>query len=147
MATKVINAFNGGEVSPYVYARTDNEIYDKACIKMENFIPLEYGGATKRPATEFVHEFADTLSVPIGETKLYPFILNAKETYILCFTNYEVSIFKDNLLVTSIPTVYPDESLQKLKFVQSNDVLFISSEDYPIYQLSRQEDESLFLIN
>ena len=146
MAKKVINAFNGGEVSPYVYARTDNEIYDKACIKMENFIPLEYGGATKRPATEFVHEFADTLSVPIGETKLYPFILNAKETYILCFTNYEVSIFKDNLLVTSIPTVYPDESLQKLKFVQSNDVLFISSEDYPIYQLSRQEDDK-FIFN
>ncbi len=146
MAKKVINAFNAGEVSPYTYARQDSELYDKACIKMENFIPLEYGGATKRPATEFVHEFEDTLSVPIGETKLYPFILNAKETYILCFTNYEVSIFKDNLLVTSIPTVYPDESLQKLKFVQSNDLLFISSEDYPIYQLSRQEDDK-FIFN
>jgi hypothetical protein len=145
MAKKVVNAFNGGEVSPYVYARTDNEIYDKSCIKMENFIPLEYGGATKRPSTEFVHEFTDTLSLPVGETKLYSFILNAKETFVLCFTNYSLSIFKDNLLITSIPTVFPDEVLQKLKFVQSNDVLFISSEDYPIQQLIRQEDDKFIL--
>ncbi len=145
MAKKVINAFNGGEVSPYVYARTDNEIYDKSCIKMENFIPLEYGGATKRPSTEFVHEFTDSLSIPVGETKLYSFILNAKETFVLCFTNYQVSIFKDNLLVTSITTIFPDEVLQKLKFVQSNDVLFISSEDYPVQQLIRQEDDKFIL--
>ncbi len=84
MAKKVINAFNGGEVSPYVYARNDNEMYDSACLKMENFLPLEYGGATKRPSTEFIHEVKDTLSSPIGETKLYPFILNSKDTYILC---------------------------------------------------------------
>lgn len=145
MAKKVVNAFNGGEVSPYVYARTDNEIYDKSCIKMENFIPLEYGGATKRPSTEFVHEFTDSLSIPVGETKLYSFILNAKETFVLCFTNYQVSIFKDNLLVTSITTIFPDEVLQKLKFVQSNDVLFISSEDYPVQQLIRQEDDKFIL--
>lgn len=146
MAKKVINAFNGGEVSPYVYARTDNDLYDKACLKMENFIPLEYGGATKRPSTEFVHEFTDTLSVPVGETKLYSFILNAKETYVLCFTNYLLTIFKDNVLVTTLTTVFPDEVLQKLKFVQSNDVLFISSEDYPIQQLTRAEDDK-FTIN
>jgi hypothetical protein len=56
MAKKVINAFNSGEVSPYTYARQDSKLYDKACLKMENFIPLEYGGATKRPATKFISE-------------------------------------------------------------------------------------------
>lgn len=145
MAKKVINAFNAGEVSPYLYARNDNELYDSACLKMENFLPLEYGGATKRPSTEFIHEFKDTLSSPIGETKLYPFILNSKDTYILCFTNYLLTIFKDNELIASTPSLYPDDHLGDLKFIQSNDVLFIASGEYPLYQLTRLDnDEFIF---
>jgi hypothetical protein len=145
MAKKVINAFNAGEVSPYVHARQDSELYDKACLKMENFIPLEYGGVTKRPATKFVHLFEDTLTEPVGQTKLYNFILNSEETYILCFTNSTLTIFKNNVIVTSIPTVYPDNSLQKLKFIQSNDVLFIASEDYPIHTLRRYDEDKFEL--
>ena len=145
MAKKVINAFNAGEVSPYLYARNDNELYNSACLKMENFLPLEYGGATKRPSTEFIHEFKDTLSSPIGETKLYPFILNSKDTYILCFTNYLLTIFKDNELIASTPSLYPDDHLGDLKFIQSNDVLFIASGEYPLYQLTRLDnDEFIF---
>jgi hypothetical protein len=41
MAKLPINNFNGGEVSPYLYAREDVDgIYNKSCLKMENFIPL-----------------------------------------------------------------------------------------------------------
>ena len=145
MAKKIINAFNAGEVSPYLHARSDNELYNSACLKMENFLPLEYGGVTKRPSTEFIHEFKDTVSTPIGETKLYPFILSSKETYILCFTNYQLSIFKDNELIASIPTLYPDDDLGNLKFVQSNDILFIASGSYPLYQLTRFDNEEFIL--
>ena len=142
MAKKVINAFNAGEVSPYVYARQDSKLYDKACLKMENFLPLEYGGATKRPASKFVHEFTTTSSNPISNSKLYSFIYNTEETFILAFTNYNLDIFKNNELITSLTTPYPNEALNKLKFVQSNDILFISSEDYPIQTLRRYSSKT-----
>ena len=142
MPKKVINAFNAGEVSPYVYARQDSELYDKACLKMENFLPLEYGGATKRPAAKFVHKFENTTAKPISATKLYSFVLNAEETYVLAFTNLELSIFKNNELIGTFDTVFTDDCLSKLKFVQSNDVLFISSEKYPIQILKRIGDNA-----
>ena len=141
MAKKVINAFNAGEVSPYVYARQDSELYDKACLKMENFLPLEYGGATKRPATKFVHKFENTTSDPIGKTRLYSFVLNAEETYILVFTNLLLSVFKNNELIGTFTSIFTDDVLHKLKFVQSNDILFISSEDHPIQTLRRYDDD------
>ena len=75
MAKKVINAFNGGEVSPQVYARYDDDLYEKSCIKMENFVPLSYGGADRRPATQYKKTLGTNKSV------CYPFVFNASNTY------------------------------------------------------------------
>ena len=55
MAKNAINSFNAGELSPYLYARTDYDKYGSGCLTMENFVPLPYGGASRRPAIEMYH--------------------------------------------------------------------------------------------
>ena len=132
MAKKVINAFNVGEVSPNVYARTDNELYNSACLKMENFLPLEYGGATRRP-TEFI-------SGSEGLAVLHPFIFNADTTYNLIFTNESVEIYKNKTSQTSIESEYLESELYDIKFFQSFDVLFIVHKNHPVRKLSRKSD-------
>ena len=54
MAKQVINAFNSGEVAPSTYARYDQTLYNTACLKMENFVPLQTGGADRRPGTKYL---------------------------------------------------------------------------------------------
>lgn len=50
---KITNNFNAGEWSPFLDGRSDLEKYASACIKMENFRPLPWGGASLRPGTQF----------------------------------------------------------------------------------------------
>ncbi len=134
MAKKVINAFNAGEVSPYVYARQDSELYDKACLKMENFIPLEYGGATKRPATKFISELDSSPSL------VYPFVFNTDTTYVLVFSKFAVTVFKDGVETIRLDTEYDEDELYGLKFFQSFDVLFIAHKDHEVNKLQRFAD-------
>ena len=47
-------AFNAGEFSPRLLARTDFSKYRLACRKLANLIPLAHGGAMRRPGTRFV---------------------------------------------------------------------------------------------
>ena len=50
----LLSTFNAGEWSPNLYGRTDLGRYANACKRMENFIPLVQGAATRRPGTRFV---------------------------------------------------------------------------------------------
>ena len=53
MKTAIVN-FNGGEYSPKIDARADTEKYAGGCRILENMIPSIFGGAEKRPGTEFI---------------------------------------------------------------------------------------------
>ena len=53
MKLAIVN-FNGGEYSPKIDARSDTEKYVSGCRKLENMIPLIFGGVEKRPGTEFI---------------------------------------------------------------------------------------------
>ena len=69
MPKTVINSFNAGELSPYLYARSDFDKYRSGCLTMENFVPLPYGGATRRPAIQY-----------LGDAKAYDFALQSNGT-------------------------------------------------------------------
>lgn len=131
MAKKVINAFNGGEVSPNLYARTDNELYNKSCIKMENFLPLEYGGASRRPASAYLTE--------LGSKNVFiPFEVKGNENYILSFSNNLLSIKDvDGNEEAQFPTTILESELYNIHYVQSNDVIFISHPSHPVFQISK----------
>ncbi len=134
MAKKSINAFNNGEVSPSTYARYDNELYDAACLKMENFIPMQTGGADRRPGTKYLSTLGSTANV------IYPFVFNNSNAYTLIFSNLQLLIYKDNDLKSTLSTEYTTSELYDLKLTQSADVVFIAHPNHAVKKLSRLSD-------
>ena len=136
MAKKVINAFNGGEVSPNTHARFDSTLYNKSCLKLENFIPMQAGGVERRPATKYLSTLSSTTNV------IYPFVFNASNTYNLIFYNTSLFIYADSTLKVSLSTPYLEAELYDLKITQSADVVFIAHPNHAIRKLSRVSDTS-----
>jgi hypothetical protein len=136
MPKKIINNFNGGELSPYLYGRADFPKYSTGCIKMENFIPLTYGGVTKRPGSKYIANTDGN-----NKANLVPFIVNVTDKYVLEFTANTIKVYKDEaLLGVSINTPYTESEINELTFVQSVDVLFIAHKNHPVSTLSRYSE-------
>ena len=141
MAKLPINNFNGGEVSPYLYAREDVDgIYNKSCLKMENFIPLPYGGATRRPATKFLGTSNS------GKVRLIPFTFSVTENYLLEFGNLYVRVWKNDSPHQSggadilLSTPYTTADLDDIQFTQSADILFTAHKNYAPQEIKRLSD-------
>jgi hypothetical protein len=135
MAKKVINSFNAGELSPYMYARYDLDKYHSGCLTMENFVPLPYGGATRRPAIEYKFE-AD------GECRIVPFIFSVDESYNLIITDSQIKVYADDTLKDTIVSPWATADLVDLKWVQSADVMWFTHPDHPVQRLERASDTS-----
>lgn len=51
---RAVNNFTSGEWSPFLDGRNDLQKYDSACMTLQNFRPLPWGGATYRSGLEFI---------------------------------------------------------------------------------------------
>ncbi len=80
---KVINSFNAGELSPKMDARINQEKYGFGARTMENFLPLIYGGAERRPGTEYVAEQNSSSA----KGRVVGFEHSVDDTYALLFEN------------------------------------------------------------
>jgi hypothetical protein len=143
MLHHVQNAFNAGEVTPYINAREELEVYQSGCSRMENFIALPYGGARYRPGTELINETKSS-----GEVRLFGFEFSTEERHILEFGAGYIRFYRCGLntaeQIESSPgvafervTPYSVADLNELQFAQLNDVVFITHADHPPYRLSR----------
>jgi len=147
LAKRVINSLNAGELSPYLYARSDFEKYGSGCLVMENFVPLPYGGAIRRPAIEYLGDSKQDDAV-----RLIPFIASIEASYMLEFGDGYLRFWKDGAIVDdgSVPveigTPYADADLVDLKITQSVDVMWIVHPDYPVQRLSRFSNTSWTLV-
>ena len=92
---KIINSFNAGELSPKMDARLDQEKYAFGCRTMENFVPLIYGGADRRPGTEFIAGQKSNSA----KGRVVGFEHSVDDTYILLFENQVIRVFKDGTQV------------------------------------------------
>lgn len=137
MAKKVINSFNAGELSPYLYARSDVDKYSSGCLTMENFVPLPYGGATRRPALEY--KFA---AVDDDKVRLVPFTFSVADTYLLVIGDEEINIYQDTTLKDTITAPWEEGELDEIKYCQSADVMWFVHPDHPVQRLERTSDTS-----
>jgi len=48
--------FNKGEITPLADARTDVDFYQGGCRHLDNYIPVIYGAAVRRPGLKFVYD-------------------------------------------------------------------------------------------
>lgn len=74
-----INNFSAGEWSPFLDARADLQKYENACLTLENFRPLPWGGATYRQGTVFAG-FTKSAASPV---RLIPFNYSTSLSYMI----------------------------------------------------------------
>jgi len=147
--------FNGGEFSPLIQGRVDNERYQTGLDTCLNFIPTIQGGLTRRPGTYYVSEVKSSAA----KSRLVSFQFSVTQAYVLEFANNVIRFYKDNGQIESSPGVpyeiastYATADLFELKFTQSADVLYIVHPDYAPRKLSRTSDtawtlETIVFIN
>jgi hypothetical protein len=143
------HSFNGGEISPLMYGRTDFDAYKNSMKTCINMIPMVQGPVTRRPGTYFVAEVKDSSKA----TRLVRFEFSTTQAYIIEFGNLYCRFYRDNGRIESPPgtaveivTPYLEADLFELKFAQSADVLYIT---HPLYQprtLSRTAHTSWSLL-
>lgn len=138
-------SFNGGEFSPLLYGRVDNDRYNTGLKRCLNYIPTIQGGLTRRPGTYYVNEVKDS----DDSTRLISFQFSITQAYIIEAGDLYFRFYKDNGVIESSPGVpyeissgYDKADLFQLKFTQSADVLYITHPDYPPTKLSRFSDTS-----
>lgn len=126
-------AFTTGEVSPEVSNRVDMDQYQSALNMAENVYIRPYGSVTKRGGTLY----CGMTKYPDKRCVLRQFGLS----YLLEFGEKYVRMWKNGAyLGQECATPYTEEELDKLRFAQSADVLFIASGAHPVMTLSRYSD-------
>lgn len=119
--------FTSGELDPLVRARVDIESYSNALETAKNVICQPQGGVTRRPGTKFINELTGT---PANGVRLIAFEFSVSDSYMLCFTNDKMFVYKNKALVhtetsTGIGSVY----LANMCWTQSADTLIIVHPD------------------
>ena len=138
-ASPAFTNFTAGELSPRLDGRTDLAKYQNGCKTLQNFIVHPHGGASRRPGTTFVREVKNSAH----NVRLIPFEFNVTQTYILEFGDQYFRIHKDGGTVVSsgspveVTTPYAHTDLDKLKFTQSADVMYIVHPDFAPRKITR----------
>lgn len=136
----VKNALNGGEISPGMGGRFDQNRYRSGCWSLLNMIPLACGGITKRPGLEFVARAAE------GAVRIHPFIFSAHEARLLEFHPRGSGcgmrvIHPDGRIVdTGLTLPYSPKEIAETDFRQSGDVIFCAHENHPPAKIMRHSD-------
>jgi hypothetical protein len=88
--------FTAGELSPQLEGRVDVSRYFNAVSSMENFLIAPYGGADRRPGSQYVAP----AKFPDKKCRLIPFEFSTEQTYILEFGHLYIRFFRDEGTVT-----------------------------------------------
>ena len=127
--------FTTGELDPLVRARVELKAYDNALETAKNVICQPQGGVTRRPGTKFINELTGT---PASGVRLVSFEFSVDDSYMLCFTNDTMFVYKNKALVhTETSTGIPSAMLDKMCWTQSADTLIVVHEDYSPVKIVR----------
>lgn len=99
MSSTIQRSFAGGIVGPELAGRAEQAKYQTGLKDAVNVIVQRYGGVTNRPGTQFVAEARDGATHPI---RLFKFVYNADQTYVLEFGHLYMRVYRDGAAV--VPT-------------------------------------------
>lgn len=133
-----INAFIGGEISPYMAGRVDTEQYAVGLALCENFVPINEGPLVKRPGFEFIRD-ADA-----SAAWLTAFRFSTTQEYVIEWGEEKARFFTNGVRIETAPnapyevvTPYVAADVPQLSTQQSYDRLYIDHGSYPPARLSR----------
>jgi hypothetical protein len=149
MFHQAIQSLNGGEITPYLAHTTGLDKHSSSLARMENFLPMPFGGMRKRPGTLHLGPLPQSAS-------LAPFIFSDSARFLFAISSDALLIYDpDGVLVETITEVerHPDgEELsvsfpapELVQYLQLNDVVFLVHPHGMPLRLSRMADDSWLL--
>ena len=145
----------GGQISEKGLGNQGDELYPSSSAKLENLVVQPSGGLARRPGTKFVArtDGNSSLGNEAKRVRLVPFVFGHEnaDNYVLEFGQGYIKFYKNgailngtnasngaetHLKITGSP-YGTNEKLEALNFVQSADVLFLTSPKVAPYRLSR----------
>jgi hypothetical protein len=149
------NTFLAGEISPKAHGRTDLPLFQNGCETMYNFIPLEQGGAEKRPGSIFLSQSPD-VDPDIGsgttprlnqKSRLIPFVRNdiplnidGSGRFLLEFTPYvddtthpsgasfrAIGYLDRSDAIYQIAHYFDENGVSSMQYAQSADTMWVVS--------------------
>jgi hypothetical protein len=146
-ARHILTSFNGGELSPLMDGRVDQDKYFTGCRTLSNYITTPQGPARRRGGTRRVGEVKDSSA----RTWFSNFVFSPTQAYILEWGNTYLRFWanRGQLLSLGVPyeIVTPYETADlitaegtfALRMQQSDDIVWITHIEgkYPVYRLSR----------
>lgn len=131
-------AFTAGEISNAVANRVDLDKYQYALLTAENCYIRPYGPVYRRSGTVYciATKYADKRCILAG------FNFTDDINYLLEIGDQYIRIHRNgNYLGIEIVTPFTEADLEKLRFAQSADVIYITSGNYPVKQLARYSED------
>ena len=114
--------------------------YPTACKEMTNTICRVHGTASNRPGTKLVAEAYATG----GNVRLIDFQFNVSQSYVLEFGHHYIRVLTNSGVVADdnnsdvvIETDFDHNDLNKFRYEQSNDNIYLHHTAYPPYKLGR----------
>ena len=137
--------FTSGELDPLLRSRVDLKAYDNAVETAKNVICQPQGGVTRRPGTKFINELTGS---PGNGVRLVPFEFSVSDSYMLCFTNDTMFVYKNKALVhTESGTNITSALLANMCWTQSADTLIVVHEDNPPVKIVRGASDTDWTIS
>lgn len=135
----VQRSFNGGEVSPWMYGRADDQKYSLSLALCRNFIPTPHGPVENRPGFQFVREAKSSTS----RSRLIPFIFSDSQAMVLEFSEKCIRFHAQGGTLSKdgqpyeVATPYASSDLFSLHYCQNADILTIVHPSYRPMELKR----------
>lgn len=133
-------AFNGGEVSPAMYARIDDGKYQTGMALCKNFLIEPQGPIVMRPGFKYVnhtkHAGKKARLIPFNFSISQTMVLELGERYVRFHTQGQ-TVLGNNGQPYEIETPYIEADLFDIHYVQSADVMTLVHPNYPPKELRR----------
>lgn len=130
--------FAGGEISADVASRIDLDKYQMSLLQAENAMVRPYSSVQKRAGTVFCGEtkYSDRKAI------LIHFDFTVELSYMLEIGYKYIRIWKgDTYLNIELATPFEEDDLPNLRFIQSIDVMYITSGKYPVKRIMRYAED------
>lgn len=145
-------SFSTGELDPLLRARVDLAQYNNALAKATNVVVQPQGGLRRRPGLKYMAELPSAAS---NGVRLVPFEFSVTDSYMLCFTNQRMYVFKDGVQITNIngsgnaylTTSITSAMLSSIVWTQSADTMIIVQEDLQPQRLVRGATDASWTIS
>lgn len=144
--------FSTGELDPLLRSRIDLAQYNNALAKATNVLVQPQGGIRRRPGLKHIAELPNSAA---NGVRLVPFEFSVDDSYMLCFVDQRMYVFKDGVQITAIngganpylTTSITSAMLSQLNWTQSADTMFIVHPDLAPAKLVRGGSDSSWTIS